>query len=561
MHVLYVRLDFLPQALSKNMYGRRAHRVYTCARTAGLISNYSAFGLAALALACVEDRLLSQAVQLCSDARNALLPMDEFVASRILASCADARLVPLVVQLVGEVQARRLSFDIGSLRAAHFLLRDHKPPKLDEAAIALEILAANLTKPSAEESCGEDSRRTTSLEAGGSLPMSKEEVRQMGLQMVEALCGATRVGRALALMRTLSDMGVLPLPGSFAAIASAASRVRDNASLMELVELLAQVAPCISEMELSESISAASASGADTSKISQAATTRGKGRASSAPRNPTEVSVGNVGVKPTRKLSVGAGDLRAERAALDGVSVQRLQRDRSELQARVAQLTTLLARRTRVLERVRLEIPEAENILSAADAVEAAAADEETAEGEAALAELDHASGGGSRSGGHRRVDNVSEHASAELEELHERYNEMMRVARERQDALAISQSRAALLERRVAALRRQLKDAGLVEEANEKGVSERAHDLDQRVFSDVADSSWFKPPAGWPTDVQFTNQLLWDEVPSDLHFFRHKIADPGAVRRKYRTEIKKITSRKHPCYGAYGLCVGTVAS
>ena len=63
-----------------------------------------------------------------------------------------------------------------------------------------------------------------------------------------------------------------------------------------------------------------------------------------------------------------------------------------------------------------------------------------------------------------------------------------------------------------------------------------------------------YRPPKGWPDDIQFTNQLLWDEVPEGYHFFRDKIADPGSVRRSHRTRIERITSRKHPCFGEHGL-------
>ena len=63
-----------------------------------------------------------------------------------------------------------------------------------------------------------------------------------------------------------------------------------------------------------------------------------------------------------------------------------------------------------------------------------------------------------------------------------------------------------------------------------------------------------YRPPKGWPDEIQFTNQLLWDEVPEGYHFFRDKIADPGSVRRSHRTRIERITSRKHPCFGEHGL-------
>jgi hypothetical protein len=522
------------------MHGRRAHRVYSCALSAGLVSNYSAFGLASLALACVEESLLPAAVAIASDARDALLPLDSLVASRILAACAEARLYPQIAQLLPEVRARRLGCDAPSLRRAHLCLFRATPPKIDEAAGALELLMAATARPP----------------AGGPAeapPVGIADMRQLQLSMVEALCGAAKAGRAISLMRSMGDGGVLPLPAAVAAVASAAARVRSSPTLSDLVELLSHLAPRMPEIELAEAVTAAAGAGADVRLIGQgAAAPVPSGTIVPLARASSSESTGAAGgARPLGRLSVGAGDVRAERAALDSMLVSRLQRDRSELQARVAQLTTLLGRRTRALERVRLEVPEAAAALAAAEAADAEAAAEASAEAEATAAEV----AGGSADA--RRAGDVSDpKAAAELDEMRARYNEMMRVARERNEVLFASQGRAAALERRVAALRLQLQTAGLTEEADERGVSARAGALEQTVFGEVAINSWFKPPPGWPTAVLFTNQLLWDEVPPDLHFFRHKIADYSAARRKWRTEIRKITSRKHPCYGSYGLCV-----
>lgn len=105
----------------------------------------------------------------------------------------------------------------------------------------------------------------------------------------------------------------------------------------------------------------------------------------------------------------------------------------------------------------------------------------------------------------------------------------------------------------------RQLKAAGIEEEEDERGgrSSALAKELDVAVFSEVTDGSWFKPPNGWPAELQYTHLLLWDDVPPELHFFRHKISDPSAVRRRRRTTIKRVTLRKHPCCGSYGLYAG----
>ena len=54
-------LAMLTKALSKQLYGKRAHRVYSVAGAAGLRSNLGSFGLPALTIACLEDNLVSQA--------------------------------------------------------------------------------------------------------------------------------------------------------------------------------------------------------------------------------------------------------------------------------------------------------------------------------------------------------------------------------------------------------------------------------------------------------------------------------------------------------------------
>lgn len=65
------------------------------------------------------------------------------------------------------------------------------------------------------------------------------------------------------------------------------------------------------------------------------------------------------------------------------------------------------------------------------------------------------------------------------------------------------------------------------------------------------------RPPEGWPRTLQYTNQLLWNEVPDECQFLRDKIADPTSVRRPKRLKIAIIQNRKHPCHGEGGLYAG----
>jgi len=114
-------------------------------------------------------------------------------------------------------------------------------------------------------------------------------------------------------------------------------------------------------------------------------------------------------------------------------------------------------------------------------------------------------------------------------------------------------QAKSSELEERCAALSKQLNDSGLAPE--EPGQEEAdADELCEACFGSVTRSSWCKPPAGWPAELHFTNQTLWGEVPKNLQFFRHKIADPSAVKRPHHFHIIKIKDKKHPCCGEYGL-------
>ena len=78
---------------------------------------------------------------------------------------------------------------------------------------------------------------------------------------------------------------------------------------------------------------------------------------------------------------------------------------------------------------------------------------------------------------------------------------------------------------------------------------------LDERLYSNC--HSVFHPPDGWPREVQYCNQLQWNEVPPEYQFLRMRISDESSVRRRKRLKIVKIKNKKHPCYGEAGLFAG----
>jgi hypothetical protein len=121
--------------------------VYDAARGAGLITNFGSYGLPALALACVSDGLLAEALSVSDDARSALLPLDVVVASQLLR--AQARMVPQVVHLANEVRGRRLSCDATSLRAALDLIaaQARRPAPLSPQLVRRRPTSADLGSP------------------------------------------------------------------------------------------------------------------------------------------------------------------------------------------------------------------------------------------------------------------------------------------------------------------------------------------------------------------------------------------------------------------------------
>jgi hypothetical protein len=134
--------------------------------------------------------------------------------------------------------------------------------------------------------------------------------------------------------------------------------------------------------------------------------------------------------------------------------------------------------------------------------------------------------------------------------ELELRYSEMSKVARERQASLRALQLRHAELEARNRTLTRIVNEAGL-KDAGAK-AEKAAAELDAALEATTAYKH--KPPDGWPAELQYTNQLLWDDIPGEKHFLRDRIADYASVRRPCRLKIVVIKNKKHPCCGERGL-------
>ena len=129
----------------------------------------------------------------------------------------------------------------------------------------------------------------------------------------------------------------------------------------------------------------------------------------------------------------------------------------------------------------------------------------------------------------------------------------MSRVARERQAQLQALQLRHAETESRCRVLTRQVESAGLSDAGAEE--RERAADIDQSLFGAGGSvKTPHRPPDGWPPEVEYSNQLLWDEVPPERHFLRDRIADPTSVKRPHRLRVVLIKNKKHPCCGERGL-------
>ncbi|KAL1521246.1 hypothetical protein AB1Y20_020917 [Prymnesium parvum] len=534
-------LATLTKALSKQLDGKRAHRVYSAAGSAGLRNNFASFGLPALTLACLEDKMVAAAFAVCEDARQALLPVDGFTASALLSALARARMRAQVVHVVDEAAARRLSCDAPSLKLALRLLLDQVPP-MTSCAVTVVGLLADVCKAN---------RSPETERVRHDLPL-------LAHSTVEALCPQNGEATAVQMLRTLSETNIMPLSDSLTAIAASCGRRKASAPLGELVALLQLLKPRLPPDSFKQATAACV--GAGVSEVMQQVA----GGAAEAEAPPAG---GKAAPRaPARSLSTGASDLRAERG-LHGAQVESLTRERDGLRTRVAQLMKMVSRRTRLLERLRVELPlEHAPLLDAAEEetheeVEAAAEEARIAESEAVTARRNVAPISEELQQAFKRrresaapaeaADPMLEEARGGFDsyaELLERYSEMSAVARQRQHALLQLQTRHQAAEARLRDQAETIRRAGLTEST----AHEESRILEEKLYSNSY--AVFRPPENWPAEIQYCNQLLWNEVPAEYQFLRMRVGDDGAVRRPKQLKIVKIKNRKHPCFGEYGL-------
>ena len=245
-------LALLTKALSKAMRGRQAHRVYTCAQSQGLCTNYGSYGLPALTMACIDAGMLSQAIAVCEDARQALLPVGITTGSALLTALAKAQLGPQLKASLAEVAQRRLPCDAPSLARAFECLMSQTPPSLEDAAKALMLAAAATRAAAATTASGWG----TSAGAGGGKaggggggalqdagldPAAARAVRKelptMLHRLCEALCKKADEGRAVRALKGLREHGVTPQTATCVLVAGAWPPPR-SAVLTDLVTLL-----------------------------------------------------------------------------------------------------------------------------------------------------------------------------------------------------------------------------------------------------------------------------------------------------------------------------------
>ena len=515
-------LALLTKALAKQMKGRHAHRVYSTARANGLCTNYGAFGLPALALACVEGGMLSQAIGVCEDARQALLPLGVFTASALLTAVAKAKAAtPQLISLLAEVAARRLTCDAPSLHAAFSSLMRTAPPTLDEAARALALAAAASKPPpplAADSDRGKGAaarKRPAASDAhsdssGGLDPAAAKAVRakipSLLHTLCEAFCGRAEEARAVRALKAMRDRGVMPTTATCVSIANACGRRHAAAPLGELSAVLLLIRTAIGPAAYAEAAQACVAAGAPPETL--------LGEAAPASADATDGSTSTTNAPPPPRktsLSSGAVDAKAERAALDAVQKSQLLREREELRTRCAQLVALLGRRTRAMERLRLELPEEHmHLVDAAEHATEGGEDEDEDDGTGPNADDGDAEGagggGGSSSALVVRAEDEGGPRGGSFDsrsELEVRYEEMTKVARERQSALLALQKTHGETEAQCRRLTRQVAAAGLSDAMARE--AENAADIDQALFGTGGSvKSKAKPPDGWPSEIEY---------------------------------------------------------
>jgi len=364
--------------------------------------------------------------------------------------------------------------------------------------------------------------------------------------------------RAVRALKAMRDRGVMPTTATCVSIANACGRRHAAAPLGELSAVLLLIRTAIGPAAYAEAAQACVAAGAPPETL--------LGEAAPASADATDGSTSTTNAPPPPRktsLSSGAVDAKAERAALDAVQKSQLLREREELRTRCAQLVALLGRRTRAMERLRLELPEEHmHLVDAAEHATEGGEDEDEDDGTGPNADDGDAEGagggGGSSSALVVRAEDEGGPRGGSFDsrsELEVRYEEMTKVARERQSALLALQKTHGETEAQCRRLTRQVAAAGLSDAMARE--AENAADIDQALFGTGGSvKSKAKPPDGWPSEIEYTNQLLWDEVPVERHFLRDRIADVG-VKRAHRLKIVLIKNKKHPCCGERGLYAG----
>ena len=387
-------------------------------------------------------------------------------------------------------------------------------------------------------------------------------------QVVSLLLKSAAEGRAVRLVRSCAELLVLPKPATLKAIAAGCGRRRAAPPLADLVSLCHMLRPRLPADHYQEVLQACVDAGADKASASArgfevAGQEDGDGSSDEETKDRRRSSAGGGsgggGGGSGGRLSGGKQDVKREgsgRGGLHSAAEAALHREREALRTRCSQLTMLLGRKTRTIERLRQEVPQCEDVLATeaaeAEAVEAEAEAEAAAEAEENEQTGEGEGGGGGGGGSSGVAGGGGDFGNDATGEMGARYAEACRVARERQAALRALQERHALLEERSRAMARRLTDAGVDADAIQGSVQAAQA---AQAFAEL--NTKHKPPEGWPRDIKYTNQLLWNEVPDECQFLRDKIADPTSVRRPKRLKIIIIKNRKHPCHGEGGLYAG----
>ena len=192
--------------------------------------------------------------------------------------------------------------------------------------------------------------------------------------------GAAAEGAAVALMRTAAEaQQITPLAKSSVAVAAACGRRRAKAVLGDLISLLQLIRQRMDGDDFDAAAAASVAAGAAAEALSKegraGAEAQLEAMAAAAPDGLLDAKAKGKGgsARPGGRLTAGL-DEKVSAAQLSG-----MRSERDALRGRCAQLQEVAARRTRVLERLRQEVPEVEAALERIDAAAEAEADADEA--------------------------------------------------------------------------------------------------------------------------------------------------------------------------------------